>query len=110
MERLDELAKEIQAVQGAVESVLRDTLGDYKEREAAREKRDKRKDGIIIMLIVALVGSFIFYQWNFRSFLEQYEFAAEITVEGTQAPAFYQKGEGNTVNNGVSEGSQADAP
>jgi len=110
MENLDNIMQEIRDVQGGVNEVLRDTLGDYKEREAVRERRDFRKDVIIIVLILALVGSFIFYQWNFRSFLEQYEFAAEITVEGTEAPAFYQKGEGNTITNGAGESSSAIAP
>lgn len=97
MENAESIVKEVKEVQGTVESILRDTLGDYKEREKAREKRDFRKDVTIWALIIALVISFFYYQWSFRKFLNQYDFASEIMVEGNEYPAFYQKGERNTL-------------
>lgn len=110
MENADSIVQEVKEVQGAVESILRDTLGDYKEREKARERRDFRKDITIWLLIIALVASFFYYQWSFKNFLSQYEFTSEVTVEGQDAPAFYQKGEGNTVNNGTGQSNPTNAP
>lgn len=121
MENADSIVQEVKEVQGAVESILRDTLGDYKEREKAREIREKRQYNIILSLIGGMVISFIVtalllffqaqnYDIRFKEFLSQYDFTSEVTVEGQDAPAFYQKGEGNTVNNGTGQSNPTDAP
>lgn len=121
MEKLDELAKEIQAVQGGVNEVLRDTLGDYKEREAAREKRDVRRDVTIWMLIIGIVISFLYCQWSlrdasikhqesiermatendirFKEFLSQYDFeTTTITADSTEGGTALANNGGDLTN------------
>lgn len=96
MENLEDIALELRGMQGAVTEVLRDTLGDYKEREASRNRRDLRKDVTIWLLIVALVGSFFYYQWSFKNFMSEFEY--ETTYE-TYSEVDGSDG-GNAINNG----------
>jgi len=109
-ENAESIVKEVKEVQGAVESILRDTLGDYREREAAREKRDKRKDFIIIILILAMVGSFIYYHWSFKDFVSKYDFITEIAVDSKDGGNANYIGNDGDITNGVSESNKADAP
>lgn len=100
-ENAESIVKGVKEVQGAVEAILRDTLGDYKEREKAREKRDIRKDITIWALIIALVGTFIYCQWSFKNFLEQYEFSYEEYSQDGQGYNNINTGEQGDVINGA---------
>lgn len=75
MESLSELVHEVRGVQGGVTEILRDTLGDYKQRESSRDKKDFRKDIIIFVLIAALIGCFLYAQWTMRVMTESHQAA-----------------------------------
>lgn len=80
-EKLETLTREIRNIPDGVNEVLRETLGDYRHREEAREKRDFRKDITVWLLIVLLASSFFYYQWSFKNFVSQYDFETTITQE-----------------------------
>lgn len=105
MERAQDLIDEVREVQGTVELILRDTLTDYRGRELAREKSRLRKDIIILVLILSLVGSFIYYQWSFKRFLESSTFET-VTIDAAQDGGGVNViGGGDVANGSTSEGS-----
>jgi len=129
MENLDNIMQEIRDVQGGVNEVLRDTLGDYKEREAARDKKEFRKDITIWVLILALVASFAYFQWTlwdsnnrhqqsierlatendvrFKEFLSQYDFQTSVDVQSDNN-SWAVGGGGDVTYGGESENNPAD--
>lgn len=63
-------------VQSHITEILKDNLDDYK-------KVVKRLQTTIVLLIVLLVGSFIFYIYNFLSFIGQYDVESTVTTTTT---------------------------
>lgn len=51
----------------AIIDILQDVVQDYK-------KNIKRLQAIIVLLIVLLVGTFVYYEWSFKAFLSQYDY------------------------------------
>lgn len=68
LSELEKYAKE------AMIDILQDVVQDYK-------KNVKRLQAIIVLLVVLLVGTFIYYEWSFKSFLSQYDVESTVTQE-----------------------------
>lgn len=71
MKELSPLEK--QAKEAMIE-ILQDVVQDYK-------RNAKRLQAIIILLIVLLAGTFVYYEWSFKSFLSQYDIENTVTQE-----------------------------
>lgn len=62
----------------AMIDILQDVVLDYK-------KNVKRLQAIIVLLVVLLVGTFVYYEWSFKSFLSQYDYSNEIIENNIEA-------------------------
>ena len=60
-------------VQAVVIELLQDNLADTK-------KVIRRMQATIILLIILLVGTFIYYEWSFKAFMSQYDYENVITT------------------------------
>jgi len=129
MENLDNIMQEIRDVQGGVNEVLRDTIGDYKEREAARDRKEFRKDITIWALILSLVISFVYFQWTlwdsnnrhqqsierlatendvrFKEFLSQYDFETTTITADSMEGGTALANNGGDLTNGQSPNSNS---
>lgn len=99
MERAQDLVNEVREVQGTIELILRDTLTDYRGRELSREKSRLRKDIIILVLILSLVGSFFYYQWSLGKVISNFEFETTIEVAAEKENSIVAGG-GSIINGG----------
>lgn len=68
---LTELEKEVQ--QHIVE-ILKDTVNDGK-------RIIKRLQATIVLLVILLAGTFVYYEWNFKNFVSQYDIESTVTQE-----------------------------
>ena len=68
MKQLSPLEKQAKE---AILEILQDVVLDYK-------RNNKRLQAIIILLVILLVGTFVYYEWSFKSFLSQYDYVNEI--------------------------------
>ena len=71
-------------VQSHITEILKDNLDDYK-------KIVKRLQATIALLIVLLVGSFVFYTWNFIGFVAQYDIESTITTTTNNSNKTFDK-------------------
>lgn len=65
-------------VQEELTWILKDTVADYK-------KIVKRMQSTIIFLVVMLVGVCIYYEYNFKNFLSQYDYTNEVIENNIEA-------------------------
>lgn len=65
-------------------NILKDSLEDSK-------KVVKRLQATIVLLIVLLVGSFVFFTWNFISFVSGYDIESTITTTTNNSNKTFDK-------------------
>ena len=71
-----ELSSLEQKVQDNMADILKDMLEDNK-------RIIKRLQSTIVLLVCLLVGTFIYYEWNFKNFLQQYDYENTVTTTTT---------------------------
>lgn len=70
MKELSPLEK--QAREAMIE-ILQDVVHDYK-------RNLKRLQAIIVLMTILLVGTFVYYEWNFKNFMSQYDYENSVTT------------------------------
>ena len=78
----------------AMIDILQDVVQDYK-------KNVKRLQAIIVLLIVLLVGTFVYYEWSFKSFLSQYDVESTVTTTATNDNKVFD--ENSEINANISD-------
>lgn len=71
-----ELSPMEKEVQDHILDIMRDTIDDGK-------RIIKRLQATVVLLVILLVGTFIYYEWNFKNFLQQYDYENTVTTTTT---------------------------
>ena len=71
-----ELSPMEKEVQDHITDILRDIIEDNK-------RIIKRMQATIILLILLLAATFVYYEWNFKAFMSQYDYESTITTKTT---------------------------
>lgn len=89
-----ELSPMEKEVQDHITDILRDIIEDNK-------RIIKRMQATIILLVLLLAATFVYYEWNFKNFISQYDIENTITTTTNADNKVYDKN--NSIHTNISD-------
>lgn len=89
-----ELSPMEKEVQDHILDIMRDTIEDGK-------RIIKRLQATVVLLVILLVGTFIYSEYSFRSFLNQYDIENTVTTTTNADNKVYDKN--NSIHTNISD-------